>query len=48
MKTRRQDPYIRRYLPFNEFDNVDDNFEMNDAKILKRLKTQSTYFVLLL
>ena len=41
MKTRRTDPYIRRYVPFSEHNSVDDNLDMTDNKILKRLKDQS-------
>lgn len=41
MKTRRKDPYLRRYLPFHELDNIDENLDLADEKIIKRLKDQS-------
>ena len=41
MKTRRTDPYLRRYLPFHEMGNIDENLDLADEKIIKRLKDQS-------
>ena len=41
MKNRRKDPSIRRYLPFNELENVNNNLETSDGKIIKLLKDHS-------
>ncbi len=47
MKTRRKDPNIRRYLPFNELENVNNNLELTNEKIIKRLKDHSIIFLFL-
>lgn len=41
MKTRQKDPSLRRYLPFHELDNIDENLDLDNEKIIKRLKDQS-------
>ena len=44
MKNRRKDKDILRYLPFNELDNVDNNLEISNENIIKRLKYHSIIF----
>lgn len=41
MKNRRKDQDILRYLPFNEFDDVNNNLEAQNGHIHKRLKAHS-------
>jgi hypothetical protein len=41
MKNRRKDKNIARFLPFKELDDVDNNLETTNEKIVKRLKTHS-------
>jgi hypothetical protein len=41
MKNRRKDLNILRYLPFNELDNVNNNLEIDNEKLIKRLKDHS-------
>ena len=51
MKNRRKDLNILRYLPFNELEDVNNNLETANEKIIKRLKTHSMiykeFFILL-
>ncbi|UJR35729.1 hypothetical protein I4U23_028479 [Adineta vaga] len=38
MKDRRKNQNILRYLPFNELDDLDNNFEISNSEVMKRLK----------
>ncbi len=41
MKNRRKDRDIRRYLPFNELQDLNNNSEATNKEIIKHLKTHS-------
>ncbi len=52
MKNRRSDQSIRQYLPFNEFNNVNNISKATNKKLIKSLKIHSIiskefFFILL-